>query len=283
MSVRSIIIRFLWLVVLGGVLVANLPASAQSARTVVDTVGLEKGDDVELHARRGHIDVRTWDRAAIRVRAEIVGDDPEQVEETTIEVSRDTGGVAVKPDGEDVESPGFFEVVGAAFFGHEEPKGPETNYTVRLPSWASLRLSMNAASAEITGLQSEVEIEGISSSVTVRDVEGRVVAGTLSGRLHAENIEGELLLGTFSGNLEAKVSTLADDLQMGSFSGDAEITLPADAAFDLQTDVSWGGVTSDFSLPDSVSATEAPEVPIGGGGPMVVFESFTGSLTLRAE
>jgi hypothetical protein len=41
-------------------------------------------------------------------------------------------------------------------------------------------------------------------------------------------------------------------------------------------------VTSDFAMPDS-AAQEDGSIPIGGGGPMIAFESFSGDLTLRAE
>lgn len=61
------------------------------------------------------------------------------------------------------------------------------------------------------------------------------------------------------------------------------IRVPTDASVVLKTDITWGGgVTSDFAIPDSASQ-EDKSVPIGGGGPEVIFESFSGSLTLRAE
>lgn len=117
----------------------------------------------------------------------------------------------------------------------------------------------------------------------MRDVTSRVITGTVSGTLHAENIRGELIFETFSGDLTLRSSSVPAKSQLGNFSGDAEVVLPADAAFNLRTEITWGGgVTSDFAMPDSLAQGDGP-IPIGGGGATLAFESVSGSLTLRPE
>jgi hypothetical protein len=168
-------------------------------------------------------------------------------------------------------------------WGREEPHGPKTFYSVRVPADASVTLSLDAADAEVSGVTGEVRIASVSSSVDIQDVQGPVFAGILSGTLDAEGLRDELRVGIYSGDLRARFSTLVDDLHVFSYTGDSEITFPADASFKLKTDITWGDVvTSNIAMPDSVAPDDGP-VSIRGGGPTVLFESFTGSLTLQGE
>lgn len=277
MLVLSHRLRILSLLVLTGLLGAGPVAHAQHTRTVRDTIGLRPDGKVKVSAAAGSVHVAAWDRSAIEMTLRLEDNDAARVEDTRIHVEGDSNKVSIRTDNADPDGPGLWDLIGLG-----SAEGPETNYTLRVPATASIRVSVQSASVDVEGLNGDVTVEGASSSVRVRDLSGRVIAGTLSGSVHAEDVRGELIFGTFSGDLFLRTSSLRAKSQIGSFSGDAEVVLPADAAFNLKTDISWGGVTSDFAIPDS-STQEDGSVPIGGGGPTLTFESFSGSLTLRAE
>jgi hypothetical protein len=266
------------LVLLAGLFVAAPDAHAQHTRTVRDTIALRPNGKVTVSAAAGSVRVATWDRPAIEMTLRLEDDDAARVADTRVHVEGDSSQVSIRTDNADPDGPGFWSLIGLG-----SAEGPATYYTLRVPTTASVRVSAQSATIDVEGLEGNVTVEGASSPIRVRNVGGRVVAGTVSGSLHAENVQGELIFGTFSGDLQFRAPRLPTKSVVGSFSGDAEVVLPADAAFNLKTDITWGGgVASDFSMPDS-SRQDDGSIPIGGGGPTLTFESFSGSLTLRAE
>jgi hypothetical protein len=152
-----------------------------------------------------------------------------------------------------------------------------------MPATADLSISAESAPVDVRGLDGSVTVEGASSPVRLRDVDGDATIATFSGSLDADSLRGDLIFATFSGDATVRRRGLGSKHQIATFSGSAEVVLPADAAFDLRTDITWGGdVSSDFAMPDA-TAQGTDAVPVGGGGPTLAFESFSGSLTLRAE
>lgn len=278
MTVASGLLRTLSLAVLVAVVVSGTKTRAQHTRTVQRTIDLRPDGKVHLSAAVGSVRVETWDRPAVEMRLQIEGDTPKQVETSRVLVEGDSSQVAIRTDNADPDGPGFLDLIGLS-----STEGPATYYALRVPTTASVQVSTQNAAVNVGGLEGDVTVEGSASAVRVRNVDGRVIVGTLSGPVRLENVRGEVICGTYSGDLFLRTSSLPKKSQIGSFSGNAEIVLPADAAFDLRTAITWGGsVTSDFAMPDS-STQDDGLIPIGGGGPMVAFESFSGSLTLRAE
>lgn len=278
MTCFSPLFRFLSLLLLAGATIAGPDARAQHVRTVSRTIDLQPDGKVELSAVAGSVRVATWDRPGVEMSLRMDGNSAAQVDDIRVQVEGDDSHVKIRTNNADPDGVGFLDLIGLG-----STEGPTTNYTLRVPTTASLRVTTKSGAVEVVGLEGDVTVEGMSASVHVRDIGGRVISGTFSGPLRAENVRGELIFGTFSGDLFLRAASLPAKSQIGSFSGNAEVVLPADAAFNLRTDVSWGGkVTSDFAMPDSSAEGSGP-IPIGGGGPTIAFESFSGDLTLRAE
>lgn len=268
--------RITTFVLLSLVLVAS--AWGQPSRVVTDTVDLDPAGGVEIEAQAGSIHVQPWDRSAVGIQVRIEGESSEQLNDTEVTVRKKRQSVIISPEGEDVGDTGFFELLGMTSY-----EGPKTYYTVRMPRTASLHVRSESAAVEIAGLKGDVTIEGGASPVTLRKVHGDATVATFSGSLTVDDTRGAITFATFSGDATGRLKAIPDDSQFASFSGDVLLTLPADAAFDLRTDVSWGGsVSTDFDGSDA-SPGEKDVRSFGGGGPLVQFESFSGSLQLRAE
>lgn len=269
--------RFVTLIVLGGALLVGSAVQAQSARTLTETVELETNGEVALNVVKGSVHVVTWDRPTVEVRLRVDGERAAQVESVELRVEGTPRRVTIGTQGGDAEEGGLLALLG---FGGAS--GPDMNYTLRMPAAADLSVTTESAPVEVRGLAGDVSVEGTSSPIHLRNVSGDAMIATFSGSLDADSLRGDLMFATFSGDATVRRQVPNGDNQLATFSGSADVTLPADAAFDLRTDITWGGsVSSDFATPDS-SAQEGP-VPISGGGPTVAFESFSGSLTLRAE
>jgi len=238
---------------------------------------MDPDGEVVLSVTAGRVQVSTWERAAVGVTARLTSTAEAEGRIGPVQVEGGSDTVTIKRAGEEVEG-GFWSLLGLG-----EAEGPETHYTLRVPRTARLSISTKRAPVDVRGLAGELTIEATSSPIRLHDTAGDVTVATFSGSLEADSLRGDLLFATFSGDATVRRRVLDGDNQLASFSGSAEVTLPADAAFDLRTDITWGGeVTSDFVSPDSLGQGEGP-VLVSGGGPTVSFESFSGSLTLRAE
>ena len=105
--------------------------------------------------------------------------------------------------------------------------------------------------------------------------------------------DGQVDLNTFTGSIDvtawnqgrvkakARVEGegLRGSVQLETFSGDVELTLPADAGFELVgEDDAFGNLDSDFAL-----RTEDGRRISSGGGPRVKVETFSGALRLRKQ
>lgn len=268
--------RITTLVFLSAALVAS--AWAQPSRVVTDTVDLDPTGEVKIEARAGSVRVRPWDRSAVGLHGRIEGQSAEQLDNTKVTIRKGAQTVTVSPKGEDVGDTGFFELIGMASYD-----GPKTYYTFRIPRTASLHVTSESATVDVSKVEGDVTVEGASSSITLREVEGDITVATFSGSLAVHDARGGITFATFSGDATGRLKALSDDSQFASFSGDVDLTLPADAAFTLRTDVSWGGsVTTDFD-PSGASREQDDVQSFSGGGPLLEFESFSGSLRLRAE
>jgi hypothetical protein len=268
----------LGLLLFTGALLFGVEARGQSPRTVEKTVQMDPDGEVVLSVTSGRVQVSTWERSAVGVTARLTSADEAQGKIGPVQVKGGPDAVTIKRAGEEVESGGLWSLLGLG-----DPEGPETHYILRVPSTARLSISTKRAPVDVRGLAGDLTVEATSSPIRLHNTTGDVTVATFSGSLEADSLRGNLLFATFSGDATVRRRALDGDNQLASFSGSAEITLPADAAFDLSTDITWGGaVTSDFVPPDSLGQGEGP-VLVSGGGPTVSFESFSGSLTLRAE
>jgi len=261
--------------VLGGALLVG-EVQAQHARSVTQTVEIDPDGAVEVVTTTGRIQVSAWDRSAVQIEARIEGGDSSRVHDLEVQIEGDGRHVSVTTENADPDGPGLLDLIG---FGSSDD--PEAHVVLRMPATASLTVTTEEAGVEVQGLDADVTVEASSSPVSLSDLAGQVIVGTFSGAIRAENVRGELTAGTFSGNLHLRMPSSPPTSQIGSVSGDAEIVLPTGAAFDLSTDITWGEeITSDFELP--TGASDGP-ISVGGGGSQITYESFTGTLTLRAE
>lgn len=278
MTLLSRYVRGLGLALLCGIALSGMEGKAQPSRSLTETVDLRPGGEVEINVVSGRVVVTTWERSAVEMQARIDGETAEEIENIEIQAEGSESRVTIEAEGQDAGDIGFFTLLG---FG--QSSGPETNYRLQVPATASLSITSESAPIEVEGLEGDVVIEGASSPIRLDEVAGDVRVATFSGSLEADKVQGSITFATFSGDARVQIATIAGRSQFASFSGDVHLTIPSDAAFDLRTDVSWGGtVRSEFEEVKS-AVHDGETVSIGGGGPSIVFESFSGGLVLQSE
>lgn len=304
-----------------------LPTSAQApARTVSDTVPLAADGEVTVDNHEGSITVTTWDRDRVRYDAEIMPTDEDpDAEKITIRTrtSDDRLRLATDHDEGDDESTVFgFDEDGFRWGGIDIPA---VHYTIRMPRSAALSLDDHESTIDVTGLAGELRIDTHEGSITVaeqggavtidshegpisiRDQTGDVTLDTHEGRMELRNVEGRLSVDTHDGDLtvdelegglrfdahdgsvSASFVALTNHVRVDTHDGNATLTLPASAGFDLNTDFDEDvDLSSDFDLGAIRIGDEEDEEfnyrgELNGGGPEIYLESHDGDFALRAR
>ena len=156
---------------------------------------------------------------------------------------------------------------------------PDVHLTLKMPQGASLNADDFSSEVTVEGLRAGVTLETFSSTMNLRDVEGPLDLETFSGKIEGESLRGSVQLDTFSGDARLRFASLTGDSHLETFSGDVELTLPADAGFELVgEDDAFSNLNSDFAL-----RTEDGRRISSGGGPRVKVETFSGALRLRKQ
>lgn len=153
---------------------------------------------------------------------------------------------------------------------------------ITVPAASSVSLStVNDGHLTVSGLTGEIEVHNTNGDVTVREARGPVSANTLNGNVI----------------IEFGASMASAPMAFSTLNGDIELTLPANAKFDLRLKSENGEIYSDF---DVVLAKRAPKVEeergkgryrvsvtkeltgkVGGGGPEIFLKTFNGDIVLH--
>jgi hypothetical protein len=153
---------------------------------------------------------------------------------------------------------------------------------IEVPADSSVVLStVNDGDISVSGLAGELELHNTNGEITVRDARGPVSANTVNGDV-------TVVFGR---------AVAAAPMAFSTLNGDVDLTLPADARFDVRLKSENGDIYSDF---DVELARQAPKVEeergkgryrvsitkelagkIGGGGPEIFLKTFNGDIVLR--
>jgi hypothetical protein len=160
-----------------------------------------------------------------------------------------------------------------------------------------------SGSVRLTKAGGAVNCESISGEVVVSDVTGNAFLKSISGSIEATTIKGSVEAETVSGGVELSGVSEASSVRakalsgsvvyrgrinregnyiFKSHSGEVELYLPADSAFDFEAETFSGGIETDFEVkvvgkvsPKEMSGT------VNGGGAALKVSSFSGDIKLK--
>ena len=265
-------------------------------RTRIDTtVAMDARGLVELSLNGGDVIVRAWDRAEVRVSA--------QVESGRI--AFDAGSMRVR-------------------VGDAHHSDGDARFEVTMPRTARVEVSGTNAEVSVDGVRGGVTVDNANGDVRLADVGGIVRAELMTGELHVERGEGdfrlemasgdmtlvdvggrieaegisgniivrnararELRLETTSGNVTYEGTVQAEGrYELSTHSGDVRLRLPDGVRARLEAETYSGEFTSDFPVTMQPGAPKGTrqrryELLVGdGGGPLIRAESFSGDIHL---
>jgi DUF4097 and DUF4098 domain-containing protein YvlB len=271
-----------------------LAVLAQGSGTTDTTVAVRPGARLEMHLLGGDIVVHTWDRAAVRIEADLSERDRLDVE---------YGGAVLK--------------VGA-LRRHGLPHS--VDFTLTVPAAMDLTLSGTYSDITVDGSTGRVSLETVQGDVTLRgggqlvtvhsvsgDLEvsgvrgqleahstnGTVEAEDVTGRVSAETVNGDIKLRqirsddvsatTVNGDIEYR-GTIRDNGQyrFSNHNGDVTVAVPRGANATVTVSTFNGDFDSDF--PVTLAGGRQGKrftFTIGSGSATLDLESFQGSIRLE--
>ena len=249
--------------ILAIILLVSLSSSAQAKGESVDeTIDAKADGFVEIHVVRGEVDIRGWDKAAVRV----VGTLDEKTKEFVFEVRDDETEIRVKIQD---RNSGWFSDYGS-------------NLTVYIPVDSQLDFSGVSTDVDVRGVNNSVEISVVSGDLFVEGAKGRVDVQSVSGDVELRETSGRLRVKSVSGDLEAidapgdavystvsgdiLVENGGEDLRLESVSGDIEVH--------HSTVTSIGGHSVSGDIDITVVAAEKATIE---------FDTVSGSIRLNLE
>lgn len=278
------------------------------------TVQLDKKGKVWLRNISGEVEVKTWNKAEVKIDALKVSTGSslakakENVEKVKIQVEKEGDVLRIKTDYPEHKFKSFDVSV---------------NYNLTVPSLASLELNTVSGNVDVEKAGGKVEVEVVSGDIVIRGADDRVECKTVSGDIVLQQVKGNVYSKTVSGNVEVRgvrgsleVETVSGDLKMeevssaqdikaktlsgetfyqGEFredghysfkshSGDIHLNIPASSSFSLEASTFSGEIDCDFEivLSGKISKKEIKGT-VNKGGAEVKLSTFSGDMHVKKK
>ena len=189
----------------------------------------------------------------------IEGDDPAAVDQTRIRVQSSADRLEIDTDYDEVDTYSAATAVTAL-------DGP---------------LQFEAYSADLTAdrIGGALEADTYSGTVRVARSNGALTMETYSGDLHADSLAGPVAFTSYSGSATVGFAALTADSRFESFSGTVDVALPSEGGAVVETSAS--ALETDVSARTEPIGDDRVRATVGGGGPALRFDTFSGTLILR--
>jgi DUF4097 and DUF4098 domain-containing protein YvlB len=292
-----------WLAALLLVGAAASPAAAQRrdddeyASRIDTTFNFDRRGAVVLVLSAGYIDVTSWDRPQIRVRARsersVVRMDATPTR-LSLDILRARGGdtrfEVTVPTGVRVSaraSTGDISIVGTK--GSVEARTQSGDLTV---SDVAETIDLNTYSGDIIArsLNGNVEVTTLSGEVDVTDARGDVDVTSVSGDIDLRNIAARFVRAkTTSGDVSYDGGVDATGrYDLGSHSGSVYVTIPQNVGALFTIATYSGTLDSEFPITlrpgeHGIGTSKRFTFEVGKGDARITAESFSGDITIRTR
>ena len=262
-------------------------------RTVSGEVSLPSDGTVELTNNEGNIQVRTWERDAVKYDVTFrATDEAKAVQQATLDVFEDDDRVRLRPDMGDV---GKSWSIGVLYVKHND-NIPDVDMRVTVPKTARVNIAHDDAEVDIEGMNGALQVDTEDGRLAIRNHRGGVDVTADDGDLTLQGVTGAVTLevddadvdasdmqGPFSlftddGDADVSFVAFTGDVVIDSDDSDVVLRLPNGAGFDLATSFEDDDaeLEADFDLaPFRETVRDDDDVvnyrgSVHGGGPQIV-------------
>lgn len=262
--------------------------------TTDQTVEVKKGVRLEVHTFTGDVNVKVWNRDAVRVEAE-------HSDRQTVEIRPNEQSLVVRS---------------------RSRVGPmnSVDFTITVPTWMAVNVDGIGADVRLDGVGGDVNVESqrgdihvrggsgfisvksVQGSITIERAKGRIDAETVNDSIHVADTTGDLTVGTTNGsivlervdtgNLDASTvnGTIAFDgpirdkgsYRLTTHNGAVSMAMPEKVNATLRVRTYGGSFRSTFPLKlDDQDRQNRFTLTLGDGSARIELESFNGSISLR--
>jgi DUF4097 and DUF4098 domain-containing protein YvlB len=278
------------------------------------TVALAKEGKVDISNVSGNIEVRTWAQDQVRIQALKVSEATsldkakENVAKVNIEVTEEGNVLRIETKypknlfgGSSVNVsvdywlwiPEKASLEANNISGNVDVEGPGGPVDLSAIS-GDVNLRKAAKGGSCNTISGNLEITGVTGDLFLKSVSGDITATQIKGSIHAETVSGSLNMNDVSEASVVRVKALSGEIvyrgrinregtySLKTHSGNVEMLLPADSAFDFEADTFSGSIESDFEIKvaGKISEKEMRGV-VNGGGASVKLSSFSGDIKLK--
>ena len=272
----------------------TLAAMALAQQGTDTTIALEGATALRMDTPGGSVAITTWDRPEVRIVAD-------HSARTSVRVRRRGTTVAVESEARR-GGPGIVD------------------YRITVPASLDLAVEGQYVTVTVEGANGAVQVETTSGDITIRGGRGTVKANTVNGKIDVEGAEGRVDIETVGQGLRVANSSgeiyaesvggpiVLENLRattveagnvgggirfsgtlvsggvysFGTHGGPISIQVPPNSSATFNVASINGAISSD--LPGSPTQFERGKrisFTVGGGGPVVEAETFSGRITIR--
>ena len=154
------------------------------------------------------------------------------------------------------------------------------SYEITVPANSQIQSMTGSGSITIGNVRGSITAQTGSGSIVIAETAGDVNAQTGSGSIHARAVGGAIRAHTGSGDIEMR-QTVPADAEMQTGSGDVQLILADNAAFDLVARTGSGAIHVTQPIATRVQSRNRLEGTVRGGGGRVTVHTGSGSITIR--
>lgn len=227
--------------------------SAKVTEKFSQTYPLDANGSVHLENINGSVEIIAWDKNEVALEAEKTARDEEGLSRMHLRIESSPRRLFIKTEHE--KKWRFWETMNA-----------QVHYKLMVPAGATLdRIDVVNAGIRVSGLRSSVRLEAVNGSIEADDLSG------------PGNFE------TVNGSVRVSYATMptGGGIALETVNGTCKLTLPPDAAFNLDTDTVNGRISCDFPLTLESSGKRELRGAVNGGGIRVTLDSVNGSLSVH--
>jgi DUF4097 and DUF4098 domain-containing protein YvlB len=260
------------------------------------TFNVDATGRLDLENHNGDVHVRTWDRNAMRVRAEhpdgVVLDIDAVGSVVRIEAERRRGGGGQPAVTYEIWIPARFDAVIDATNGNVVMEGLGGDVEVETVN-GNIVLRGGDGTIVLESVSGEILVDGARGDITAETVNLGVRITRASGSIAAETVNGSVQLsGIESSRVEA--TSVNGDVRyegtigrgghydLGSHNGSISMTIPEGTNADVSISTHNGNIATDFDVRvRQMDSRRRLSFTLGEGGARISLESFGGSIELR--